>query len=195
MKRSDKREQLIEAGKQIVIKQGFNAASLNEILAVAEVPKGSFYYYFASKEEFGLAIIDRFAEKYSQKLQQYLKDPDFSYLIRLRNYLEAGIAEMQLSQCQDGCLMGNLAQELSSQNELFRHRLTTIFLQWEQAFANCLNSAKAAEEFAPKQDTSVLARFVLSCWQGAILQSKLAHSTTPMEECIETLFATVISPK
>ena len=66
MKRTNKRDKLIQVGKQVIVQQGFNAASLNEILTTAGVPKGSFYYYFSSKEDFGLAIINYFAESYRQ---------------------------------------------------------------------------------------------------------------------------------
>ena len=77
MKRTHKRDELIRVGSEIIVQQGFNAASLNDILSAAGVPKGSFYYYFSSKEDFGLAIIDNFADKYQDKLK-ILEDEQFS---------------------------------------------------------------------------------------------------------------------
>ena len=192
MKRIDKRDKLIQVGKQIVVQQGFNAASLNEILKAASVPKGSFYYYFDSKEDFGLAIIEYFADSYRQKLQRILKDESIAPLTRLRNYFELGIAEMESSQCSDGCLFGNLAQELSAQNELFRDRLKQVFLDWEGFFAECLQAAFRAEEI-DSQDIPALAQFVLSGWEGAILQAKVTKSTIPMENFIRVLFERVLS--
>ncbi|MGL5076528.1 MAG: TetR/AcrR family transcriptional regulator, partial [Waterburya sp.] len=132
MKRTDKRKQLIQVGKQIILQQGFKAASLNDILTAAGVPKGSFYYYFASKEDFGLAIIDDFAQHYHNELQHLLTDQQFSPLTRLRNFFELKIADMENCQCTDGCLLGNLAQELAAQNELFRDRLKSVFAEWER---------------------------------------------------------------
>ena len=193
MKRTDKRDKLIQTGKQIIVQQGLNAASLNEILTAASVPKGSFYYYFSSKDDFGLAIIDSFAEKYRQKLQHILQDESIPHLKRLRNYLELGIADMKESKCNDGCLMGNLAQELSAQNELFRDRLSQIFLDWEQAFANCLRAAHRAGEFKGNQNITALAQFILAGWQGAILKAKVSKSVMPMETFVTVLFASILA--
>ena len=57
MKRTHKRDDLIRVGRDLIVRQGFNATGLSDILTTAGVPKGSFYYYFESKEDFGLAII------------------------------------------------------------------------------------------------------------------------------------------
>ena len=193
MKRIDKRDQLIQTGQQIIVQQGFNAAGLNKILTAAGVPKGSFYYYFSSKDDFGLAIIDSFAEKYQKKLKHILKDDEVPYLERLHNYFKSGIADMKASECNDGCLMGNLAQELSAQNELFRDRLSEIFLDWERAFADCLQAAKEAEELNSARDTLALAKFILAGWQGAILQAKVNKSVEPMETFIAVLFDCILA--
>ena len=193
MEKTDKRAKLIQVGQQIIVKQGFNAAGLTQILTTANVPKGSFYYYFSSKDEFGLAIINSFADKYQQKLQRILKEADTPYLKRLRNYFETGIADMNSSQCNNGCLMGNLAQELSAQNELFRDRLSQIFLDWETMFAECLQSAQQANELDTKLDARNLAEFILAGWQGAILQAKVSKSVEPMENFVAVLFARILA--
>ncbi len=193
MKRTDKRDKLIQVGKQIIVQQGFNAASLNEILTAAGVPKGSFYYYFSSKDDFGLAIIDDFARKYQNKFELILQDASVTHLKRLHNYFASGIADMRQCDCSEGCLMGNLAQELSAQNELFRDRLSQIFLDWEEAFAGCLDSAIQMGEIPKEQDVSTLAQFILAGWQGAILQAKVSKSVVPMETFVQFLFARVLT--
>ncbi len=193
MKRTDKRDKLIQVGKQIIVQQGFNAASLNEILTAAGVPKGSVYYYFSSKDDFGLAIIDDFARKYQNKFELILQDASVTHLKRLHNYFASGIADMRQCDCSEGCLMGNLAQELSAQNELFRDRLSQIFLDWEEAFAGCLDSAIQMGEIPKEQDVSTLAQFILAGWQGAILQAKVSKSVVPMETFVQFLFARVLT--
>lgn len=192
MGKIDKRAKLIQTGQQIIVQQGFKAAGLNQILTAAEVPKGSFYYYFPSKDDFGLAIIDSFAEQYQQKLQRIFNQPNVPHLQRLRNYFASGIADMQSSECSNGCLMGNLAQELSAQNEIFRDRLSEIFLQWEQVFVDCLEAAQANQEIPQKSNLRVLAKFILAGWQGAILQAKVSKSVEPMESFVAVLFASLL---
>ena len=193
MKRTHRRNDLIQAGRDIVIRQGFNAAGLNDILTTAGVPKGSFYYYFASKEDFGLAIIEDFALKYSERLQATLEDERFSPLTRLNNYFEMGIADMRACQCANGCLIGNLAQELSAQNELFRDRLNQILSDWEQQFAKCLQAAYEGGEITGDRNWTDLAKFTLSGWEGAILQAKVTKSVAPMQTFVQVLFAQVFN--
>ncbi len=192
MKRIDKRSELIRVGREIIVQRGFNAASLNDILTTASVPKGSFYYYFSSKEDFGLAIIDDFAAQYRDRLKHLLDDVQYSPLTRLRNYFELKIAEMEAGDCTDGCLIGNLAQELSAQNELFRDRLNQVFADWEEYFAKCLQAAREIEEISQDSNLDDLARFILSSWEGAILQAKVTKSVLPMQTFVKILFEQVL---
>ncbi|MGL6341149.1 MAG: TetR family transcriptional regulator C-terminal domain-containing protein [Waterburya sp.] len=193
MKRTDKRKQLIQVGKQIILQQGFKAASLNDILTAAGVPKGSFYYYFASKEDFGLAIIDDFAQHYHNELQHLLTDQQFSPLTRLRNFFELKIADMENCQCTDGCLLGNLAQELAAQNELFRDRLKSVFAEWERYFAQCLKEAYETGEINNEGNFVDLASFIVSSWEGAIIQAKVTKSVLPMKAFVHILFQQILT--
>lgn len=192
MKRTNKRQELIRVGSEIIVQQGFNAASINDVLVKAGVPKGSFYYYFSSKENFGLAIIDDFASQYQNKFQGMLEDRKSSPLAKMRNFFETKIADMENCQCSDGCLIGNLAQELSAQNEIFRDRLNQIFADWEQYFAKCLQAAYEAGEISNDGSFLDLAKFILSGWEGAMLQSKVTKTVLPMQVFVKILFEQVL---
>ncbi|MGB7086464.1 MAG: TetR family transcriptional regulator C-terminal domain-containing protein [Phormidesmis sp.] len=191
-KHPGKRGELIQVGSEIIALQGFNAASLNDILSTAGVPKGSFYYYFSSKEAFGLAIVDESGAQYLDQLQRMLNDTQYAPSRRLLNYFKAGIANMKDCHYAEGCLLGNLAQELAAQNEVFRDRLSKIFSQWEQCFAQCLQAAYLAGEISDNSCIPALAKFILSGWEGAILQAKVAQSTEPMENFVGVLFQHVL---
>ena len=194
MKRTNTRDRLIQVGKEIIAQQGFKAASLNEILTTAGVPKGSFYYYFASKEDFGLAIVDDFAREYRDRFELTLQDSQVSPLNRLRTYFELKIADMEDCDCVDGCLVGNLAQELSAQNKVFRDRLNRIFAEWEEYFFQCLQAATEAGELTgDRDDNTLMAKFILSGWEGAILQAKVSKSVVPMQTFVLVLFAQVLN--
>jgi len=117
MTRIETRQSLIKVGTDVIGSHGFNPTGLNTVLKTAGVPKGSFYYYFASKEDFGLAIIDEFAIAYNEKIDSFLSDTKVSPLQRIRNYLQNGLETINEGQCKRGCLIGTLGQELSSQNE------------------------------------------------------------------------------
>jgi TetR/AcrR family transcriptional regulator, transcriptional repressor for nem operon len=192
MEKRDTKAEIISAGTEMVSIHGYNATGIDAVLKQAGVPKGSFYHYFGSKEDFGLAIIDRFAERYEQRLATFLDDDEVSPLNRIRNYLESGLARISQNQCTKGCLIGNLGQELADQNERFRLRLDTIFSSWKERFAACLRDAQQKGELGAQLDADVLACFILSSWEGAVLRAKVMKSPQPVRDFIETIFATVL---
>lgn len=192
MNRNETCDNIIKIGTSLISRQGFNATGLDAVLKEAGVPKGSFYYYFKSKEEFGLAVIDHFAERYDQRLNTFLDDEEVTPLNRIRNLLESSLARLEQNHCSKGCLIGNLGQELADQNERFRTRIEEIFASWRERYAACLREAQKDGSLDPELDAAVIAGFILSGWEGAILRAKVMKSPEPLRDFIETLFATVL---
>jgi TetR/AcrR family transcriptional regulator, transcriptional repressor for nem operon len=85
MTKRDTRSEIIRIGTDLISRQGFNATGIDAVLREAKIPKGSFYHYFKSKEDFGLAVIDHFAERYDQRLETFLNDEEVAPLNRIRN--------------------------------------------------------------------------------------------------------------
>lgn len=192
MDKNETRAAIIRIGTDLIGRQGFNATGIDAVLKEAGVPKGSFYYYFRSKEEFGLAVIDHFAERYDQRLDTFLDDEEVTPLNRLRNLLDSGLARLEQNQCAKGCLIGNLGQELADQNERFRARLEEVFNSWKERYSACLREALLAGDLSSELDPSVVAGFILSGWEGAVLRAKVMKSSQPLRDFIATLFATVL---
>lgn len=120
MSKETTRDTLLEAGRQIFLERGFNHTGIDAILTAAGVPKGSFYYYFASKEAFALEVLNRFAAGHEADLERILKDRNILPLERLRRLVEATVERLEPQQCRNGCLVGNFCQEMADQNEAFR---------------------------------------------------------------------------
>ncbi|MCM0082447.1 TetR/AcrR family transcriptional regulator [Geomonas sp. Red32] len=195
MKKSDKRSEILSIGTEMIALQGYNGTGIDAVLKRAGVPKGSFYHYFGSKEDFGLAIIDQFAVRYDQYLASFLDDPAFPPLDRIRNYLEKVLAYLTGTNFAKGCLIGNLGQELADQNERFRERLDQIFHSWKERFAACLKEAQQQGGLTPRCDPAVIAGFFLSGWEGAILRAKVMKSPQPLRDFIDTMYASVFVAK
>lgn len=192
MTRIETRQLLIQVGTEVIGSHGFNPAGLNTVLKNAGVPKGSFYYYFASKEDFGLAVIDEFAIAYAEKITYFLSNEAMSPLQRIRAYLENGLDIIREDQCKRGCLIGTLGQELSSQYETFRIRLDQIFEGWKKQFIPCLEAAIDRGELPKNSDAEQLSEFLLSGWQGAILRAKMNSTTSPLQTFIDIVFSCVL---
>jgi TetR/AcrR family transcriptional repressor of nem operon len=188
MEKKDTRSDIIKIGTELISRQGYNATGIDMVLKEAGVPKGSFYHYFKSKEEFGLAVMDVFADYYSQRMTTLLQETSLSPLTRIRKLLEGSLQRFSNNQCSKGCLIGNLGQEMADQNERFRARLDEIFAVWKQLFAACLQEAQTAQELDSRVNADAMASFILSGWEGAILRAKVMKSPQPLQDFIEVLF-------
>ena len=188
MTSNDTRNHIINTGADLIGQKGFGATGINAVLTTAGVPKGSFYHYFSSKNDFGLAVIDTFAQEYDTKLDRILNDHTRSAVDRLRAYFDTGLETMTSCEFTRGCLIGNLGQELAGQNETFRRRLDTVFQGWEKRFERCVEEARQAGDIDASIDPADVASFLLSGWEGAILRAKVLKSTEPMERFVRVFF-------
>ena len=192
MNKETTRDVLLEAGRRVFLERGYNHSGIESILQSAGVPKGSFYHYFGSKEEFGLEVLNRFAACVEADLDRHLGDRTLRPLGRLARHGESVCERLEGRQCRNGCLVGNLSQEMADQSETFRARLDQIFWEWRERYAACLKEAQDSGEIAPGLNVDDLADFWLSGWQGAVLRSKTARNAAPLRTFLNLMFGYVL---
>lgn len=181
-KNQNTRAVLIRSGLEYLTEIGFTASGLDKILKKAGVPKGSFYFYFPSKEAFGHAVLNCYANYFEKKLDSSLLDTSFSPLQRIRNFVEDAKLGIAKHQFKRGCLVGNLGQEVDVLPESFRPVLIEIFETWQQRIENCLNEAQSAGELSIDADCAGIAEFFWIGWEGAVSRSRLEKSTRPLDK-------------
>jgi TetR/AcrR family transcriptional repressor of nem operon len=162
--------------------RGFHALAVDEILGATSVSKGAFYHYFASKSEFGLALIDAYASYFARKLDRWFLDESLSPLDRLRGFMDDAQQGMERYGYRRGCLVGNLGQEISTLPEPYRDRLSSVFADWEGRTARCLEAAKAQGLIPPDANCASLAGFFWIGWEGAVLRAKLERSPQALSQ-------------
>ena len=192
MARGETKRKLLDVGRRIFAERGFHHAGIDIILKTADVPKGSFYNYFESKEDFGLSVIDDFASRCDEEIEKYLGDRSLRPLERLTKHCESMIERMSSGGCRHGCLVGMLSQEMADQSEIFRHRLEDVFGRWVDRYAECLGEAQEAREIPKALDVHEIAEFWLNSWQGAILRAKTAKSAEPLRQFLKVMIEVVL---
>ncbi|MGV2296363.1 TetR family transcriptional regulator [Morganella morganii] len=111
---ADVKKMLIRSGMEMFTEKGYMTSDINGILKKVGVPKGSFYYYFDSKEQFGLEIMRNYDSYFSRLLDKCLSDTTLPPPERLRLFYRTAKAGMEKYHWQRGCLVGNLGQEVAS---------------------------------------------------------------------------------
>jgi TetR/AcrR family transcriptional repressor of nem operon len=188
----DVRERLLEAGVQTFSKSGFNGCSVQDITDAAGVPKGSFYNHFESKEALGAAALEYYWAEGSCDRMQILSRTDLTPAERLRTYFEQVTAEMAEIGFTCGCLIGNMAAELSDHSPVIAAQLSAIFASWSRLVAECIRQAQAAHQITSDADPELLATFVLNAWEGAVLRARIEKGDRPLRQFIDTLFTVLL---
>lgn len=182
----------MRCGVEIFTEKGFASTGIEEVLKRVGVPKGSFYHYFASKDEFGLAVIDAYADYFARKLDRSLLAPERAPLARIAAFVADASEGMRRFDFRRGCLVGNLGQEMGALNDAYRERLDAVLRDWESRLAACLRAAREAGEIATRDaDCDRLACVFWIGWEGAVLRAKLVRDTAPLALFAETFFACV----
>ncbi|MFE0705385.1 TetR/AcrR family transcriptional regulator [Streptomyces sp. NPDC058872] len=176
---SDARERILTAARTLMLSRGYAALGVAEICAAAGVPKGSFYYFFASKEELALAVVE---EHWSEQRALWTRAlgedlPPLQRLRRLYESTEAGLrADRESCGSVTGCLLGNLALELSTRTESVRARLREVFDEQVALVAAVIAEARGRGEVTAADPTAA-ARALVAQLEGRVLLAKLYDDT------------------
>lgn len=187
MKR-DARQAILDAGADLIHRQGFHNTGLADILAAAGVPKGSFYFYFKSKEDFGLALVEHHAQRMAGVSASLLDQGDDPPLVRMRSLFQTFREFQAEGGCVRGCPLGNLAQEMSDLSPAMRQALQTAMAAMSSRLAGLLAQARDRGELKPGLDPERAAAFILDSWEGALLRMKVEKNPRPLLRFEEFLF-------
>lgn len=183
---------LIEAGINIMMEKGYNNTGIQEVLSSVGVPKGSFYHYFDSKEDFACNIIEHFDQCYSNRILESLRDKTISPVKRLKKYCQTGKANLLAQECRKGCLIGNLSQEMADQSETLRVCLSRVMGKWRDMFAGCIEEGQKNGEISSSFSPNAMAELFLSGWEGAVMRAKATKSVEPLDVFIDLFFAQIL---
>ena len=193
VKRKIYKEDIIQSGYDLFYEKGYSVTGIKEITEKIDIPKGSFYNHFKSKEEFGIAVLDNYIQKNIAFLKQVLLNPEQSPINNLKQFFNDYIKlQEEELECSKGCLMANLTMELADVNQAFQLKAMNGFETVTAVFENCLNRAKDLGEINIDTDTETMASFIVNSWQGAALRMKADKSTDALKTFYQTLFSFII---
>jgi TetR/AcrR family transcriptional repressor of nem operon len=195
MKRADCHEKLLNAGVAALHSKGFNGCGVQEITEAAGVPKGSFYNYFESKEAFSAEVLEHYWEQGASKNLAVLSDESIPAIDRLKTYFSQRRDHHAANHFERGCMIGNLATEVTGQSRLVRDRLAGLFAGWVRVMANCVREAQLNGEIASDLDAVTLAAFLVNAWQGAVMRAKVDRDSTSLDQFHEVVFSRLLVKK
>lgn len=181
----DTRAKLLEAGLAAFRDQGFHGTGIQEVVKTVGVPKGSFYNYFESKDEFGAAVIRHYAECMGAKLAAACEGAADARS-GLRAFFETEMREFEAARFVGGCLVANLGGELEG-SDICRDALAAAMGGYVAGIVAAVARAQNEGTIRADVPAEALGRLLVDAWEGAVIRMKIERSLAPLRDCLARL--------
>ncbi|PIB42867.1 TetR family transcriptional regulator [Pseudomonas sp. 2822-15] len=178
------RQVILDTAQVIVGRKGFSAVGLNEILQAAEVPKGSFYHYFNSKDAFGVVLLDSYFDHYVKGMQQLFDQPELSGFAKLMRYWHSWVDNQTGCTDTGKCLAVKLGAEVSDLSEPMRLALQRGTARTIALLAEALQHGVEDGSLPAQSHPESLARRLYALWLGTSVMSKITRTSAPFDEAL-----------
>tara|TARA_R110000744_G_scaffold269584_1_gene382949 strand:- start:842 stop:1375 length:534 start_codon:yes stop_codon:yes gene_type:complete len=168
-----------------MVLKGFTAVGLNELLKTAGVPKGSFYHYFNSKEEFGQSLLEDYFRDYLSDMEAHFTSTEVSAQDRLMGYWQKWLDSYCKPIGHQKCLVVKLSAEVADLSEVMRLCLRDGVNSIIDMISGCIVQGQQ-ERSLPQGDSHRMATSLYQLWLGASLMSKLYCNGTPLNKAMAT---------
>jgi AcrR family transcriptional regulator len=179
------REKLVMAAQELFLLQGYHATGIAQILKKAGVNSGSLYYYFPTKEDLLIAVLEFYFANIEPMLLDYVwtnvSDPIEKVFALLDGYRQM-LLMMEFNQ---GCPIGNLALELANTHVRARELMVANFDQWVDKVRECFDAA--GDRLPEDLDRQALAMHVLTVMEGAVMLARSYRNLDPFDAAVQQL--------
>lgn len=189
------KERILDAAEGLMLAKSFHSVGLNEILATVQVPKGSFYHYFKSKEQFGVEMLKHYvADATAWKIRMLLSPvPEPDALRRLLTYFEGNIAKSHEHEGRCPCLVAKLAAEVADFSDDMRVVLAAGTWEWLEILQQLVSLGVEQKSIRYQPDPAATAAVIHDLWNGALQRAALARSTAPLRSAVN-FFRVILTP-
>jgi TetR/AcrR family transcriptional repressor of nem operon len=184
---SSKKQEIIRIAREIIHSKGYQSTSISDIMAATNIGKGQFYHYFQSKHDLGLAVVEDLVKDWEGQLLigilNTLDDP-VTKLNRMLKWAETSHAEMEIKY---GCAMGNLAIEMSTQDEEFRMKIEEFFNQWVNSVTDILSEMIENHQLDDSINPKKNAESIVAMIEGGILLMVSRQNIQVLQDIFEVI--------
>lgn len=187
-KKTMKKKEIIRKSIHVIFEKGYNGTGVKDLTDAAGIPKGSLYNYFENKEDYLKEALNLYYNEMSQKQFSILSNKNLEPLDRIKKFYSIMIEEFEDEfNCKFGCFVGNITQEMSGVNKVIQKVTNEIHNEIVQIIKGCLVEAVEKGDLPKNKNTSDLAEFMVSSWQGALLRTKASNDKKIVENFYKIL--------
>lgn len=183
---NETKERILDAAEAIMLEKGFNGVGINEILKSVNVPKGSFYHWFPSKEQFGVELLKHYGLDAITHKEKWLFNRAMipSAHDRFIAYLESGITCFIENECRQICLIVKLSAEVSSWSETMRQTMEGFYQRVMEVYQAVIEEGQAQGTIRNSLNARDAAAVIHDAWLGAYIRASISRSVQPGRDVI-----------
>lgn len=186
-------QEIIEIGSELFRKKGYHHVGINEILKTGNIPKGSFYNFFQSKEDFAKQVLDYYGGYSLDRLKRYLRNPELSPLERLKSFYRWVVDANIQDGLDAGCLVNNMSVEVAGLNREIGEKADEQFSSWVDEIARCVAEGQEKGEIITSFSDKQIAEYLHAGSFGAFSRMKATHSQQYLEDWYNMSFSFISS--
>ncbi|KAF1027778.1 MAG: HTH-type transcriptional repressor NemR [Acinetobacter bereziniae] len=182
------RQHILNTSYKLVLHKGFVGVGLQEILKTCDVPKGSFYHYFSSKEAFGCELLQHYLTDYKVKIDELMQVEQGNAYARLVALWQAWIDDPSHHDggWAENCLIVKLAAEVSDLSEDMRQILNFGVTKLTARISSLLSEGQLDGSIPSHIEPEKMAQTMYQLWLGAALLARLAQNKQSLYLALET---------
>lgn len=187
MNKKYNKEDILLTGLFLMRRQGYHHTGVSDILKQSGIPKGSFYNFFHSKEDFTIQLLHLYGERINKVLQDALRQTDASPLKRIITFYSQLMKAYAEEEARNGCLVMNLATEVSGYNDRLAEAASSIFQGWMASLAEVVREGQLNGSIRDHDHAADMAEFIHLAFYGALVRSKMTRSIAPQRDVLRHL--------
>jgi len=184
---SETRERILAVAARLFRERGFGATGVATILREAGVNSGSLYHFFPSKGLVLQAVLQRHRDRIRPAIFAPAESATADPIKRVFALLDGYRRGLLATGCTQGCMIGNLALEVSGTDPRVQALVDSNLSVWAESVRSWLDAA--GERLPSGLDRRALSRFVLAVMEGAVMQARAAGRIEPFDASVSQLRA------
>lgn len=179
------RKRLVDVARRLFLQQGYEATGIAQILKQSGVNSGSLYYFFRTKEDLLLAVLDWYLENLHSEVIDPAKEKTSDPIERVFAVMDGYRQMLTATHCRMGCPIGNLALEMGDKSAPVRRKIAQNFANWCEAIRALLEPALG--RLPPGTNLGALATFCLTVMEGGVMQARATGDVSGFDNCVALL--------
>jgi TetR/AcrR family transcriptional repressor of nem operon len=188
------KDALLREGIKQLSEHGYHGTGIKQVLDAVQVPKGSFYNYFGSKEAYVAEIINEYNHQALAMFDSFIAQSNASAIEQLKTIYRFMLNKLSDNYCQQGCLIGSIAAEIGNRFALCQGAMQAGVNEWLTRLERLLSAGQSEGSIRPDIPAVDLAELIWSAWEGSLIKMKMDGNITTPEKVIFLTLETLLRP-